>query len=86
MKLEKIEEEIPNGWDEYFCFNIVDFTPGSAIIVRKQGGREKGIVTEVDYKQFAISYRKTDGKTSVVNINSIVLLQDGSREWLTNPL
>lgn len=86
MKLEKIEEEIPNGWDEYFCFNIVDFTLGSAIIVRKQGGREKGIVTDVDYKQFAITYRKTDGKTSVANINSVVLLQDGTREWLAAPL
>ncbi len=44
MTLEKIDDEIPNGWDEHFCFNIVDFTPGSALIVNKNGARERGIV------------------------------------------
>lgn len=86
MTLEKMEEEIPNGWDEYFCFNIVDFTPGSAIIVSKGRKRERGIVVGADFKKFIVSYRNAAGDINSVNINSIVLLQDGSREWLSKPL
>lgn len=86
MFLEKMEDEIPNGWDENFCFNIVDFTAGSAIIANRNGKRERGIVVGTDSKRFLISYRNAEGGTATVHINSIVLLQDGSREWLSRPL
>jgi hypothetical protein len=86
MTLEKMEEEIPNGWDEHFCFNIIDFTPGSAIIVKKGKSKERGVVVSTDNKKFIISYRNANGDINSVNINSIVLLQDGSREWLSKPL
>lgn len=86
MVLEKMEEEIPNGWDEHFCFNIVDFTPGSAIIATRSGVRERGIVIGADYKKFTVSYKNAENKTVTTSINSIVLLQDGNREWLTKPL
>lgn len=86
MFLEKMEDDIPNGWDENFCFNIVDFTTGSAVIVTKNGAREKGIVVSADYKKFNVSYRNDVGTTSTVHINSVVLLQDGSKEWLSKPL
>lgn len=86
MFLEKMEDEIPNGWDEHFCFNIIDFTTGSAIIVNKDGKRERGIVVDADYKRFFISYKNVRGGTSTVHINGVVLLQDGSRDWLSKPL
>lgn len=86
MNLEKIEDEVPNGWDEYFCFNIADFTVGSAIIVVKNGTRERGIVQYADYKKFAVSYKDAAGQTKTTNINNIVLLQDGVRDWLSRPL
>ncbi len=86
MVLEKMEEEIPNGWDEHFCFNIVDFTPGSAVIVTRGGSRERGVVTGADYKKFTVSYVNAENKTLTTSINSVVLLQDGVREWLSRPL
>jgi len=86
MYLEKMEDEIPNGWDEHFCFNIVDFTSGSAIIVNKGGKRERGIVVDADFKKFYILYKNSKGLTSSVHINAIVLLQDGARDWLSRPL
>lgn len=86
MNLEKLEEEVPNGWDEHFCFNIADFTVGSALIVKRGRQRERGVVVETDHKRLQISYRNSEGDIRSVNINSILLLQDWSRDWLSRPL
>jgi len=82
FELESFEEEVPNGWDEHFCFNIADFTPGSAIIVNRRGSRERGVVTSADEKSLTITYRNARNELLTVGINSIGLLQDWERNWL----
>jgi hypothetical protein len=71
---DRFEEELPNGWDEHFCFNIVDFTPGSQVMALHLGRRESGIVVSTDQNYLSVTYRCKDGTRRTVNINSVVYL------------
>jgi hypothetical protein len=82
MYQEKYEDDVPNGWDEHFCFNISEFTPGSAIVVMRNRKRERGVVIGSDSKTLIIEYRNPLGSTSKTHINSISFLGDSTKEWL----
>jgi hypothetical protein len=84
--LDNVDEDVPNGWDEHFCFNIVDFTPGTEIIVNKSGKKERGIVVNSDQNMITILYKNARNELNTVGINSVVFLQDGTRNWLSKPI
>ncbi len=71
---DRWEDELPNGWDEHFCFNIVDFTPGSRMAAQVYGKREWGNVVSSDQNYLTVTYRADSGARKTVGINSIVYL------------
>lgn len=82
MFAEKNEDDVPNGWDEHFCFNIAEFTTGSAIVVVRGRKRERGIVVSADTKNLLIEYRDAHGSIYKTHINSISYLGDATRGFL----
>ena len=75
------------GFDEYFCFNIMDFKVGDAIEYQLGGGgskspRVRGVVSRVSKKDLRIYFRAVDGSQSSVRINDVVFLSENIRGWL----
>ena len=64
------------------CFLIEDFRVYDSIVVFKNGGRVKGIVTSVDKMSREITYNTANENSLVAKLNDILYLSDKNNDWL----